>query len=147
MNPHSKHEQIVGRFEDLPLATQTATARFLIGAKISEIHTVHAHGQVETVVTYLRHAKVHQLVYSETAGRLIGASEGPGVEEVLAVMSEAGREAVRAGGGRVRKVKVKRNDLDGAEYVQAHYVDDEGVLSNAKFALDGSPQAPQGKAA
>lgn len=146
MNPHPKHERLVGRFDELPPAVQTATARFLIGAKISEIVDVHVHGRTETVITYLRHAKVHQLVYSQAGGCLIGASEAPSIDEVLAVMSDAGRDAVLAGGSRIRKVKVKVGS-DGTEYVQAHYADDEGVLSNVKFALDGTPRAPEGMAA
>lgn len=137
----AEHERVVKDFSALPQDTQKALGKFVEGVQVLEIVTAHAHGVVETSISYLRDGKVADVIYDETTGKLLGGSEPAVFDDVIAVLPEAGRKAVAEktiSPWRIRKIKIKHDDKDDHEYVHLHLIDSEGNISSSKMELDGS---------
>lgn len=133
-------KRLVASFWDLPLDTQQAIARFLVGAELGEIVEANAHGVTEIEVGYFRLGKAHQLVWDATTKKLLGGNEKIVIEEVMKHLPDGGKKAVQQGGEAVHHLKIKHDDRDDHEYMHVHFVDGQGSLTGAKLELDGSPK-------
>jgi len=134
----AEYEYVVKDFDSLSEDARQALAEFVDGAQIIEIVTSHAHGVVETSVSYLRDGKVYDVIYDETTRKLLGGSDPAVFDRVIAVLPESGRAAVQVlPPEKIRKIKIKHDDKDNREYVHLHTIDPEGNISNRKLELDG----------
>ena len=132
-----EYERLVPRDEDLPEKVSVALDPNVAGTRILEVTTGRAHGVTETSVSYLRDEALHQVVYDETTGKVLGGNEPAVIEKVIAVSPESGQRRVREGGERFHQFKIKHDEQDDREYVHVHYVGDDGIFSH-KLELDGS---------
>jgi hypothetical protein len=79
-------------------------------------------------------------VWDATTKKLLGGSEKMVIEEVLKVLPDSGRDAIRKGGESIHHLKIKHDDHDDHEYVHVHFVDSQGGLTGMKIELDGTPK-------
>jgi len=140
MSDHD-YERIVPDFNHLNAAAKDALAGYVEGAQILEIVTARAHGVIETGITYLRDARVHDVVYDETTGKILGGTEESVIQQVLSVLPESGRQEVLSGNRKIRKIKIKHDDKDDREYIHVHFIDASGNITSPKLELDGRPKS------
>src|SRR5688572_27837163 len=103
----SERKRLIGSYWDLPVDVQNATARFLVGSKLSDIVENIAHQVTEYDIGYHRNGRFFNLVYDGTHGKLLGGNELVVIQEVVKILPAGGREAVNKGVSTVRKIKIK----------------------------------------
>lgn len=133
----SERKRLIGSFWDLPVEVQQATARFLVGSKLSDIVESTAHQVVEYDIGYHRNGKFFNLVFDATTAKLLGGNEQIVIQEVVKNLPAGGRDAVNKGGATIRKIKIKHDDKDDHEYIHVEYLDKTGLITNYKLELDG----------
>lgn len=132
------YEKIISDYADLPDAVRAVFDPFVAGAQILEITSGRAHGVVETGVSYLRDGTVNEIIYDETTRKILGGTEPAVIDAVIAALPASGKARVRQDGARIRKIKIKHDDMDDREYVHVHYLGDDGFITSLKLELDGS---------
>lgn len=134
----AEQERVINDFSLLSEDTRQALGKFVEGADLLEIITAHAHGVVETSVSYLRNGKVYDVIYDETTRKLLGGSEPAVFDHVMNVLPETGRAAIQLEAPwHIRKIKIKHDDKDHREYVHLHVIDPDGNIRSRKIELDG----------
>ncbi|WP_374369352.1 hypothetical protein [Dongia sp.] len=137
----SERKRLIGSYWDLPVEVQQATARFLVGSKLSDIIESAAHQVVEYDIGYHRNGKFYNLVFDGTNGKMLGGNEHVVIQEVLKALPAGGRDAVNKGGASIRKLKIKHDDQDDREYIHVEYLDKTGLITNYKLEMDGRVRA------